>query len=200
MAGLEKNRSSYNIFKITNDKPGDKNKKKYFFVTLPPESVAQYQTKPPIERPYLYLREACKFPIRKEANAVFGDIADGHYKGLFVNHWLYFACRSPIWKERVEEFGGVIDDATKKVVFYNEAGEEDEDRECEFYDVWNMDPDEQALDVITRIIGKSDVVYMSAIDLCRKYGGVVKTKKLARKLKVNALASLTNSLAATTLA
>ena len=33
MAGLEKNRSSYNIFKITNDKPGDKNKKKYFFVT-----------------------------------------------------------------------------------------------------------------------------------------------------------------------
>lgn len=33
MADFEKNRSSYNIFKITNDKPGDKNKKKYFFVT-----------------------------------------------------------------------------------------------------------------------------------------------------------------------
>lgn len=174
-------------------------KKKCFYVTLTPESVAQYKTKPPIERPYLYLREVCKFSIRKEANAVFGDVSDGNYTDLFVRHWLYFASRSPIWKERVEEFGGVVNDATKKVVFYNEAGEEDEDRECEFYDVWNMDPDEQPLEIITRIIGPNVVTYMSAIDLCRKYGGVPKMKKLARKLKVNALAALTECLAATAL-
>jgi hypothetical protein len=179
------------------DDPETTLKKKYFYITLPPESVAQYQTKPPIERPYLYLSDVCKFQIRKEANAVFGDVEDGEYKDLFVRHWLYFASRSPIWKERVEEFGGVVNDATKKVVFYNEAGEEDEDRECEFYDVWNMDPDEQPLEIITRIIGPNNVTYMSAIDLCRKYGGVPKMKKLARKLKVNAL---TECLAATTLA
>jgi len=181
-------------------------KKKCFYVTLTPESVAQYKTKPPIERPYLYLREVCKFSIHKEANAIFGDVADGHYTDLFVHHWLYFACRSPIWKGRIEEFGGVIDDASKKVVFYNEAGEEDEDQESDFYDIWNMSPDEQPLEITTRVIGPNIVIYMSAIDLCRKYGGVVKTKKLARKLNVNALASLTdvasltNSLAATTLA
>lgn len=33
MSDFEKNRSSYNIFKIVNNKPGDKEKKKYFFVT-----------------------------------------------------------------------------------------------------------------------------------------------------------------------
>lgn len=33
MADLEKNRGSYSIFKITNKNPGNKDEKKYYFVT-----------------------------------------------------------------------------------------------------------------------------------------------------------------------
>jgi len=74
-------------------------------------------------------------------------------------------------------------------MFYNEAGEEDEDLESEFYDQWNMETDEQPQEVVIKSTGEDSIQYITIADFCRRYGGIMKTKKLARKLKVDDLSA-----------
>lgn len=170
--------------------------KKHLYITLTRDNIQKYETKPSMEKPHLYLREVCKYSAHKETNAIFGEARDGLFKDLYINHWLYFAYKSPIWKERVEAYGGKPVHDQKKIVFYNEAGEEDEDLTSEFYDQWNMETDEQPVDVINKSTGVGAIQYMTVTDFCRKYGGVMKTKKLARKIKtMEALSISMNSLA-----
>jgi hypothetical protein len=169
--------------------------KKHLYITLKPDNIQKYETKPPIEPPYLYLREVCKYSAHKETNAIFGEVQDGVFKDLYLNHWLYFAYKSPIWKERVDAYGGRPVDDQKKIAFYNEAGEEDDDLESEFYSVWNMETDEQPPEVVIKSTGHDSMEYITIADFCRRYGGVMKTKKLGRKLKVDDLSASFNNMA-----
>jgi len=91
--------------------------KKRLYITLTPDDIQKYATKPAIESPRLYLREACKYKTHKETNAIFGEVQDGVFKDLYLNHWLYFAYKSPIWKERVDAYGGRPVDDQKRLCF-----------------------------------------------------------------------------------
>lgn len=163
--------------------------KKYFYITLKRDNIQQYKTLPHIERPYTYLKTACKYPIRKEGNKIFSGAEDNEFRSLWFNNWIYFAYKSPIWKERIEEYGGEPIRETKKIVFYNENQEEDEDLESDFYDMWNMETDEQTIEVSNAIIGNSSVQYLSISEFCNKYGGVLKkrtiTKKISKSIKTH---------------
>lgn len=51
-------------------------------------------------------------------------------------HWEYYAMRSPVWLMRLQNFGGTVNDVTKKIVFATEAAEEG------FYDLYAYELDE----------------------------------------------------------
>jgi len=149
--------------------------KKNLYITLKRDNIQKYETKPSIEKTYMYLRGACEYHIRKEGNKVFGEDIDT--KEQYLNNWLYYAYGSPIWKDRVSEYGGKPDDEMLRIVF------PDEEAESEFYDKWNMETDEQPMEVSNKITGDGSVCYMSATEFCIKYGGVMKTKKVLKIIK-----------------
>jgi len=156
--------------------------KKNLYIALKRDNVQQYKTLPHIERPYTYLKNACKYSIRKEGNIIFGGNEYNEFRSLWFNHWIYFAYKSPVWKERIDEYGGEPIHETKKIVFYNENQEEDEDLESDFYDKWNMETDEQSIEVSNTIIGHSSVQYLSISEFCNKYGGVLKKRTITKKI------------------
>jgi len=59
--------------------------------------------------------------------------------------WIYYASFSPIWKRRIDQYGGICDHSTKKVVF-------EPDLEDAFYELYQYDPDEQDASIKSRNI------------------------------------------------
>ena len=161
--------------------------KKHLYLKLKRDNILQYKTKPFIDPPYMYLRAVCKYPIRKEGNQIFCETGNSEFKYLWFNHWLYFAYRSPIWKERIDKYGGASNHETKKILFYNENGQVDEDLESNFYDKWNMDTDEQPIEVINNIVGSTSVEYLSVTDFCNKYGGLLKKRTINKSRMENTI-------------
>lgn len=60
--------------------------------------------------------------------------------------WLYYASFSPIWMDRIEKYSGKINQLGKKITFLNE------DLEDAFFEKYNLEPDEQSLNVQQRCI------------------------------------------------
>jgi len=56
-------------------------------------------------------------------------------------HWLYYASFVPLWEARIVEYGGVRNETDCIIEF------DDADKEEEFYEKYNYEPDEQSLDV-----------------------------------------------------
>ena len=61
-------------------------------------------------------------------------------------NWLFHASFSPLWVSRIESHGGCV--TKNKVTFENEDGEE------QFNQLFNLEPDEQKLEVQEKSIGK----------------------------------------------
>jgi len=68
------------------------------------------------------------------------NIEDAYFK-----NWLYYASHSPIWEKRIEPYGK-IDAEQQKIIFFTEEKEE------EFYSLYNYEPDEQPKDVSDKSI------------------------------------------------
>jgi hypothetical protein len=64
----------------------------------------------------------------------------------FRKKWLYYAEDSPIWKERILEHEGKLDHTTQEVVF------DDDDKEEAFYNSYSLEPDEQPVTVVEKIV------------------------------------------------
>jgi hypothetical protein len=62
-------------------------------------------------------------------------------KNMWYYHWLYFASFSPMWFNRIKEHNGIINNSTEKVIFMD-----DDDLE-EFFDKYNLEPDEQPIQI-----------------------------------------------------
>ena len=56
-------------------------------------------------------------------------------------NWEFYAYRTPLWKKRIDSFGGIVDEETKKIIF------EDEEKLELFYESFGLEPDEQSLDI-----------------------------------------------------
>ena len=60
---------------------------------------------------------------------------------MLRNNWEFYAYRTPLWKKRIDNFGGIVDEETKKIIF------EDEEKLELFYESFGLEPDEQSLDI-----------------------------------------------------
>jgi hypothetical protein len=66
---------------------------------------------------------------------------------VVAGEWLFYAAGSPLWKTRIQKYDGIVDYEEKRVRF------SDEDLEEAFYNLYNLEPDEQPKLVINRWLG-----------------------------------------------
>jgi hypothetical protein len=69
------------------------------------------------------------------------------YVNKLFYHWEYYCYFSPFWKKRIQEMKGYQNHSLKKIEFLNTMYED------EFYEKYNMEPDEQSREVIIKLIG-----------------------------------------------
>lgn len=67
---------------------------------------------------------------------------------VYRENWLYHASFAPIWSQRIRQFCGYVDYTKHKVVFT------DDDLMEEFYQLYDLEPDEQPKEVRDKSIGK----------------------------------------------
>jgi hypothetical protein len=68
---------------------------------------------------------------------------------VVAGEWLFYAAGSPLWKTRIQKYQGIINYDKKMVTF------SDEDLEEAFYNLYNLEPDEQPKTVINKWLGIS---------------------------------------------
>lgn len=96
--------------------------------------------------PRAYLRTVSNYPIRKSESIFMRKYVYASNESVFkkdthdpyLYNWLYYAAQSPIWKSRIAEYGGMIDDAERLVLF------PDDEQHESFYDKYGYEPDEQS--------------------------------------------------------
>jgi hypothetical protein len=155
-------------------------KQSTFLVQLKQENLEKYKTLQleANESLHYYLKQACRFASRKEVNKLFDNkITD--FRREYIHNWLYFACKSPIWFDRIRQYGGKIDDENQKIIF------PDQDKECDFYDEWNLEPDEQPEEVKEKSLGESKQI--SVFDFCKKYGAKISIRVKKAEPKIDKL-------------
>ena len=146
-----------------------------FYIELEDKDIEQYDTISPVqgELPRFILGKVCHFSTRKEYNLIFGtghkDVLQKDLMDASTMKWDYYASFSPAWKERIKDHNGRIDDVAKRVIF------DDDDDQEEFYDRYGYEPDEQRLELLSKIAHVNPVVQMSLHEFCVKFGATSDT-------------------------
>ena len=112
------------------------------FITIKPNQIESFMTKPIETTNWKYLGEVCKYYLLSE-------IYENDIFQMWRENWLYYSARTPIWKDRIEYYKGKIDDASHKIIF------ESEDLEEAFNNKYGYEPDEQPLEIQRRCLGIS---------------------------------------------
>lgn len=112
-----------------------------FFINLKKIDINEYETKPLIKlKGWKIAPKRCKYEIK----------VPPHREKLNIKNyfdWLFYASGSPLWRTRIKKYNGRVDYNNKKIDFDNEDDEED------FYDFYNMEPDEQSREVLSKWFG-----------------------------------------------
>ena len=88
-------------------------------------------------------------------------------KKCYREDWLYYCSSTPYWREKIREYGGVIKDETRVVVFESEIKEELFMEEC-----W-LEPDEQPMSVQLKSICEIEVYKEDGMsEFCRLFAGL----------------------------
>ena len=124
------------------------NKKKRclpFYMKTNRSDALKYETRD-ITPPYMALKTVCLPMDSAHYLALFAVQRQTSQMALKIYHdcWLLGASYSPVWMARIVAYGGSI--VGNKMVF------SDEDREEEFYEKYNYEPDEQSVEVQRRNI------------------------------------------------
>jgi len=118
------------------------------------------------------LKKSCAYSIHNNLDELFNtsycDITE-----QYRVHWLYYSYDCPLWNSRIHKFGGKKNEINKTVDF---------DKEEEFYELYNYDPDEQPLEIQQKCIGNTSIKQLSIKDFSIKYGGNIKCKKLQNRI------------------
>ena len=85
--------------------------------------------------------EVCLYTCLREPGSPELNIKD-------YDEWVFHASGSPLWKSRIQKYDGMVDYEQKTVRFSN-----DERKEA-FYNLYNLEPDEQPLIVQKRWFGQ----------------------------------------------
>lgn len=76
------------------------------------------------------------------------------WQQCYYDDWLYYASSSPLWEKRIQEYDGVIDHKNQKVDFDDsEIYQNDNTRFEEFYNHYNLEPDEQPIVYVEGVNG-----------------------------------------------
>jgi len=116
-------------------KPAINKMRRNIYIIQKPHDIKQYKTKPAIKhRGYKIPPRECLYQLQiKPENRIF-DYHD-------YDNWVYYASFSPLWKTRIERHNGIISHEQKKIHFENEEDE------VSFYNYFNLEPDEQCLEI-----------------------------------------------------
>jgi hypothetical protein len=137
--------------------------KRLMIIHMKEEDVREFKINRATTPPRAYLPLVCKYPIRTNVNRLFMiEPTDLHKK--WRENWTYYAGLSPLWEERMETFSGKMNRKEKKVEFQDEKLEE------EFYEKWNLEPDEQPKHIRDTILGNDETVQMGLMEFCERYG------------------------------
>jgi hypothetical protein len=173
--------SSYNLtnfieeyLHVTCEKNNMKNIKKTMIFKLKEKDIDSFKTRyyTPM---HLSLIDNCKYSIRNECNQIFNSNIP-NIREKIRDNWLFYVCQNPLWSDILEKYNGNINYDTNKIEFDNEEYQE------LFYEKWNLEPDEQSLEVQNKIIGsQEDVVQINLKEFCEKYGSPLLIKKMQIK-------------------
>ena len=143
----------------------DNIKKVNIRVNMTDKDIEKYKTKT-VETtkvlPHYILKNASLYPTRKEVNKLF-NTTDIDITTQYREHWLYYASFSPLWENRINEYNGIRNDETKKIIFDNEDNEE------KFYDLYGYDIEEQPLHIQQKSIGNCNDKQLSIEEFIEKY-------------------------------
>jgi hypothetical protein len=97
---------------------------------------------------------------------------------LWRENWLYYACASPVWLSRVDSHGGMLNNEKKTVEFKSEDEEN-------FYNNFNLEPDEQKRETQEKII--PEISEVSTFEFYKRFnkgnGIYVINEKMLNKVK-----------------
>jgi hypothetical protein len=135
--------------------------KKNIKIVLCQDDITDYTTIHDVP-PYRILQRACKYAIHKEFQEFF-ITATPEYTEEYYNDWLYYSYSCPLWKQRIDEYDGIIVHMTKTVYI-------PKDKQDEFYENYDYQPDEQPKEVQEKSIGNGNINQLSIHDFISRYG------------------------------
>lgn len=172
---------------VTCEKNNKRYIKKMMIIKLKEKDIESFKTRyfTPM---HLSLIDNCKYPVRNECNQIFkSNISDIREK--IRDNWLFYVCQNPLWSDILHKYNGFINYDDNKIEFNNEESEEI------FYEKWNLEPDEQSLEVQNKIIGSQDIIQINLKEFCEKYGSPLLIKKIQIKIeKKNEIKELKNTI------
>jgi hypothetical protein len=95
------------------------------FVNVKPHHIESFRTKEPEGPRWKFLREVCLYGVLGKCSQ------EDRLK--YREDWFSCVLQTPIWRERMKVYG--------------------EDKEEEFYNRWNYEPDEQPAEIQNRCVG-----------------------------------------------
>ncbi len=111
---------------------------------LSKNDILHYFTKPFVQsKGWKKPTGVCVYPIHILPNSI--PLTIEHY-----HDWLFYASFSPIWEKRIKKYGGKIESIGKTILFENETQEE------AFYQLYDLEPEEQSLETQHKWLGNTD--------------------------------------------
>jgi len=118
--------------------------KKQFFIEVDINECDFYKTKELIdEKVWKVLRNVIKYNVKDFLSEDQIKNTESLEGINLLENWILYAYNSPLWKNRIESFHGKK--INNKIVF------DDEDEEEEFWNKYNLEPDEQPADIQNKI-------------------------------------------------
>jgi len=103
------------------------------FVVYQDADIQSYKNRPLISmKSWKLPPKLCIYTCLREPGSPELNIKD-------YDKWLFHAAGSPLWKSRIQKYDGMVDYEEKTVTF------SDEDKEEAFYNLYDLEPDEQSL-------------------------------------------------------
>jgi hypothetical protein len=125
------------IKNLTMKSPSNKEAQGVKFVNVKPYHINPFMTKEPKGHCWKFLREVCLYGVLGNSSM---EITG------WRENWMVHAMGSPVWSKRMIEYGGYAKGS--KIVFENP------EREEEFWDKYDYEPDEQPAEIRVKCIGQ----------------------------------------------
>jgi len=128
--------------------------------------IGTYSTKRNDAYYWKTMKGVCKYKIRNNINQLCQEPVK-YNTTEWSNNWLLYVLETPLWQERIKKFNGNYDIERKKIHFKTSDDEE------EFHNHYNLEPDEQSLDIQTNCLGCEEDFQYTYETLIENYGGII---------------------------